>query len=141
MIDRELLKQLAREEQLTAEEAWRLDSALESDESAQIARAVKAMEGAEPSLEWRSALNQKLASTVKTRRTTFWVMGLSASTAAAAVVAVGPVGRWPSRIRGSRLAHHVRRSPCSRSSRSRRRASARWVRVCTVERGTPRRAA
>lgn len=84
----DLKRKLMEELPLTAEEALRLDSSLESSAGLSIAKAVAGLPDDAPSLEWRSRLNEKLAKASKRRKAiVFWRVGFGA-TAAAAVCTV-----------------------------------------------------
>lgn len=59
-MEREIFEKIQAGETLDAREALMLEQALESGESVQVASWVEALEDAEPSLAWRSSLNEKL---------------------------------------------------------------------------------
>jgi len=90
MLDKEILRKLAEEQQLTAAEALRLDEALDSD-SRSAHELLDSLEDVAPSYAWRSSLNQRLAATRKPKshrlKLVFgWAGGLTA--VAATVLAV-----------------------------------------------------
>lgn len=90
MLDKEILRKLAEEQQLTAAETLRLDEALDSDGHA-VHELLDSLEDVAPSYAWRSSLNQRLAATRKPKahrlKLVFgWAGGLTA--VAATVLAV-----------------------------------------------------
>jgi hypothetical protein len=93
----DLNRKLTEEHPLTAEEALRLDGALESARSQFVATLVSGLPDEAPSLEWRSQLNEKLARCSKRKRTVrYWRFGFGATAAmavcAALVMMVRPDG-------------------------------------------------
>jgi hypothetical protein len=88
-MDKDMFNKLAAEQPMTAEEALRLDAALESDSEKLSRHALSALGEDSPSLAWRSALNQRLAHVSRRRRqTVYWRFGVAASGVAAATVFV-----------------------------------------------------
>ncbi len=88
-MDKELFKKLIDEQPLTAEEALRLDGALEGEGSKMALHAVSALSEDAPSMTWRSSLNQRLSQVSRMRRTAvYWRFGVAASAVAAASVLV-----------------------------------------------------
>jgi hypothetical protein len=82
-MDKELFKKLVGEQALTAEEALRLDEALEVTRTAKDV--VEELPDETPSLSWRSGLNQRLALVSKRRRTVVLLrFGMAATAVAAA---------------------------------------------------------
>lgn len=67
-MDKELIQKLTQEQPLGAEEALRLDAALEGPEGRSIALAVSNLAEDAPSLAWRSGLNEALSKVSRRRR-------------------------------------------------------------------------
>ena len=108
-MDKELFNKLRNEHPLTAEEALRLDEMLEGGGSRLVAQAVSALQDEEPSLTWRSALNERLASVSRSRRTALvWRFGAAATAVAAASFAVLTLvqPRVPEQSQGPRIAEN-----------------------------------
>ena len=96
----DLNKKLTEELPLTAEEALRLDGALECARGQFVATLVNGLPDEAPSLEWRSQLNEKLVRGSKRKRTlVYWRLGFGATAAmavcAALVMMVNPGGTDP----------------------------------------------
>lgn len=88
-MNKDLFKKLVHEQPLTAEEALRLDSALEGEGSKMAQHAVSTLDDDSPSMAWRSSLNQRLTQVSKRRRTAvYWRFGAAASAVAAVSVLV-----------------------------------------------------
>jgi ferric-dicitrate binding protein FerR (iron transport regulator) len=85
-----LLKKIAAEEPLDVAETMELERALENDPAA--FRAMDALADARPSLAWRSALNERLASGAPRprQRGWYWIGSLGAAAAAVAAVVLAP---------------------------------------------------
>lgn len=93
MIDQDLMRKLESEQPLTAEETLRLDAMLDDDPG--VSNAVACLPEDEPSLEWRSRLNQELKKHARPHRPApqarfRWLLGggAAAVAASAAIVAV-----------------------------------------------------
>lgn len=84
---KELLEKLANDLPLTAHEAHELDQILESQEKQGLSHLVRRSVVDEPSLAWRSALNQSLAAMTpaKPKKNRWVVFGTVLAPAAAAV--------------------------------------------------------
>ncbi len=83
MKDQELILKIVRETPMTASESLELDELLEAQVTS--APLVGALHDPEPSLSWRSALNEELLKcSVKPKRrsVTFWVSGFAATAVA-----------------------------------------------------------
>jgi hypothetical protein len=86
-MDKELIGKLKGEQPLSAEEALRLDSALESERGQMVASIVSGLVDESPSLAWRSSLNERLAKSArKSRAALAWRFGFGATAAAATFV-------------------------------------------------------
>jgi hypothetical protein len=88
-MDKDMFKKLAAEQPMTAEEALRLDAALEGDTERLSRHAMAALGEDSPSLAWRSSLNQRLSHVSRRRRqAVYWRFGVAVSGVAAATVFV-----------------------------------------------------
>ncbi|MCG9895116.1 MAG: hypothetical protein MH204_06540 [Fimbriimonadaceae bacterium] len=94
---KELLDKLMAEEALTAAEMLELEEALESQESAGVAWLAGRLPDEEPSLEWRSRLNQRLAdhapAPARRRPVWHWLAPLGAAACLGAALVFAP--RFP----------------------------------------------
>lgn len=96
-MDYELRNKVRDEQPLSLEETLRLDEALETQTAVGVF--VGELSDGEPSLEWRSGLNNRLLATrtVKKRRTWFTWGSVGIATAAAATwIVMMPLGNKPS---------------------------------------------
>ncbi len=85
-MDKNLLKKIVAENELSAEESLRLDEALEATGSAAARRAVRALHDDAPSMAWRSDLNEKLGKASRRQRTLVtWRYGLAVTAGATAM--------------------------------------------------------
>ena len=86
-MDKELIQKVLTEHPLTAEEALRLDGALEGDAGKWIAHVVSSLPEESLSLTWRSELNERLAKVSRRRRrVVYWRLGFGAAAVAAASI-------------------------------------------------------
>jgi len=86
-VKKELFEKLVKDQPLTAHEAHELDQILDAQEKLGVSHLVRRVSADEPSLAWRSSLNQALAAQapVRSKRNPWLVFGTVLAPAAAAV--------------------------------------------------------
>lgn len=84
---KELFEKLVKDQPLTAHEAHELDQILDAQEKLGVSHLVRRVSADEPSLAWRSSLNQALSAQapVKPKKSPWLVFGTVLAPAAAAV--------------------------------------------------------
>lgn len=92
MSDPELMKKIVREARLTPEEERRLDEALAAQSA--VRHSVAGLADDEPSMAWRSALNEKLLSATPKPRRNRWTRWLAPASGFAAGLAVAGLAWW-----------------------------------------------
>ena len=93
-MDKNLLKKIVAENELSAEESLRLDEALEATGSAAAGRAVRELPDDAPSMAWRSDLNEKLGKASRRQRTLLiWRYGLAVTAGATAMFLAVSLGQ------------------------------------------------